>query len=78
MQPSSQASALPEQNFFFDPKALTAGRKRQEREEGKSRRGPPFKKKSHQPVARGPCWFCLGGEQVEKHLVISVGDHVSK
>ena len=21
----------------------------------------------------GPCWFCLGSPQVEKHLVISVG-----
>ncbi len=25
----------------------------------------------------GPCWFCLGGSQVEKHLVVSVADHVS-
>lgn len=25
----------------------------------------------------GPCWFCLGSPEVEKHLVISVGEHVS-
>jgi hypothetical protein len=31
---------------------------------------------SHTPPApRGPCWFCLGSPQVEKHLVITVGDH---
>lgn len=25
----------------------------------------------------GPCWFCLASPQVEKHLVISIGSHVS-
>jgi hypothetical protein len=25
----------------------------------------------------GPCWFCLSSPEVEKHLVISVGEHVS-
>lgn len=29
------------------------------------------------PAPRGPCWFCLGSSQVEKHLVITVGNHVS-
>jgi len=24
----------------------------------------------------GPCWFCLGSPEVEKHLVVSVGDEV--
>jgi len=72
MQASSQASSsLPAQNFFFDPKALAAGKKRQERRD----RGPPAKRRPP-PVARGPCWFCLGGEQVEKHLVVSVGELV--
>jgi hypothetical protein len=23
-----------------------------------------------------PCWFCLGGSQVERHLIVSVGDKV--
>ena len=26
---------------------------------------------------KGSCWFCLGSPQVEKHLVVSVGDDVS-
>lgn len=30
--------------------------------------------KSHQTVPRGPCWFCLAGTEVEKHLIVSVGD----
>ena len=25
----------------------------------------------------GPCWFCLGSPEVEKHLVVSVGTEVS-
>lgn len=25
----------------------------------------------------GPCWFCLASPQVEKHLVFSIGTHVS-
>ncbi|XP_023209442.1 CWF19-like protein 1 isoform X1 [Centruroides sculpturatus] len=29
--------------------------------------------KKHQP--QGPCWFCLASPEVEKHLVVSVGDH---
>ncbi len=27
------------------------------------------------PVARGPCWFCLSSPQVEKHLIVSIGDN---
>lgn len=30
-----------------------------------------------QAPMQGPCWFCLGGSEVEKHLVVSVADHVS-
>lgn len=30
---------------------------------------------SAQPT--GPCWFCLASPEVEKHLVISIGTHVS-
>lgn len=25
----------------------------------------------------GPCWFCLASPEVEKHLVVSIGTHVS-
>lgn len=34
-------------------------------------RGRPAKTR---PQASGPCWFCLGGKGVEKHLVVSVGE----
>ncbi|ESP05129.1 hypothetical protein LOTGIDRAFT_205527 [Lottia gigantea] len=30
-------------------------------------------KKKHHPQPTGPCWFCLGSPEVEKHLVVSVG-----
>ena len=26
---------------------------------------------------KGPCWFCLGSAEVEKHLVVSVSNNVS-
>lgn len=29
-------------------------------------------------ISLGPCWFCLSSPEVEKHLVISVGDHVRR
>lgn len=41
-------------------------RKRKNKEEGEQR-APP------KPM--GPCWFCLSGTEVEKHLVVAVGDH---
>ena len=28
------------------------------------------------PVPKGPCWFCLGSPEVDKHLVVSVGEQV--
>ena len=48
---------------------------------GNTRRGV---KRQHQernnrppPKPMGPCWFCLSSPEVEKHLVVSVGDHVN-
>ena len=38
-----------------------------DRQEHRAKRPPP------QPT--GPCWFCLSSAEVEKHLVVSVGDH---
>ncbi|XP_078697782.1 CWF19-like protein 1 [Branchiostoma floridae x Branchiostoma belcheri] len=39
-------------------------------------RGPGGEKKSRPPPKpTGPCWFCLASPEVEKHLVVSVGDH---
>ena len=32
-------------------------------------RNPPRKKQ-----IEGPCWFCLGSPEVEKHLVVTVGE----
>lgn len=31
------------------------------------------KRPRQQPA--GPCWFCLSGSEVEKHLIVSIGDH---
>lgn len=46
---------------------------------GNTRRGV---KRQHQertsrppPKPMGPCWFCLSSPEVEKHLVVSVGEH---
>ena len=33
--------------------------------------------KGKPPVLKGPCWFCLGSPEVDKHLVVSVGEQVS-
>eukprot|EP00794_Sanderia_malayensis_P016735 gene16735-18431_t len=67
-QDSSQKDA---QQFFFDQKKLNESKKRKHDFSGadgkrKQPKGPP--------ALTGPCWFCLGSPQVEKHLVISVGN----
>ncbi|XP_064384037.1 CWF19-like protein 1 [Halichondria panicea] len=65
----SQEEAGP--NFFFDQRALdSAHRKQKRRQDGR----PPAKRRPP-PQPRGPCWFCLGGKEVEKHIVVSIGDH---
>jgi hypothetical protein len=69
--PGSDAGAASEQ-FFFDPKHLERGQKRPF--ENKGRGNNPKHHRSSGPQA--PCWFCLGSPQVEKHLVVSVGDLV--
>lgn len=59
------------QQFFFDQKKLDDARKRQhDSSDGDRRRKQP----KGPPALSGPCWFCLGSPQVEKHLVISVGE----
>ncbi|XP_064384088.1 CWF19-like protein 1 [Halichondria panicea] len=65
----SQEEAGP--NFFFDQRALHSAHRKQKRRQD---RGPPEKRRSP-PQPRGPCWFCLGGKEAEKHLVVSIGDH---
>ena len=49
-------------------RGLLPNPKRQAREGGEKR----------PPAPRGPCWFCLGSAEVEKHLVVTIGEHVSK
>lgn len=57
------------QQFFFDMQpSKDKGQKRQN-DEARNQ------KKKHKPVQpSGPCWFCLRGDKVEKHLVVSVGE----
>ncbi|XP_064384042.1 CWF19-like protein 1 [Halichondria panicea] len=52
-------------------RALDSAHRKQKRQQD---RGPPAKRRPP-PQPRGPCWFCLGGKEVEKHLVVSIGDH---
>ena len=94
LQVSSDQGDLSEQNFFFDPKAVAAGKKRKQRQDerrGQGGDGPdsgrgllPNPKRQARgggekrpPAPRGPCWFCLGSAEVEKHLVVTIGEHVS-
>jgi hypothetical protein len=36
--------------------------------------GSQKKMRGSQPsVPRGPCWFCLGSPEVEKHLIVTIG-----
>ncbi|KZS05856.1 CWF19 protein 1 [Daphnia magna] len=58
--------------YFYDVSAdvmsgNTRGNKRRQNNQGRPPRPPP------KPM--GPCWFCLSSPEVEKHLVISVGEH---
>jgi len=50
-------------------------------DDGRAKAGPGKRKREDQgerrapPKPSGPCWFCLSGSEVEKHLVVAVGDH---
>ncbi|XP_061182668.1 CWF19-like protein 1 [Saccostrea echinata] len=56
-----------QQFFFGDTKSSDKGKKRPREEKLE-----PGSHKKH-PRPSGPCWFCLGSPEVEKHLVVSVG-----
>ncbi|CAG2205549.1 CWF19-like protein 1 [Mytilus edulis] len=57
--------------FFYDMTPREEkGKKRQRDKDG----GPDRKQIKHKEPT-GPCWFCLGSPEVEKHLVVSVGIH---
>ncbi|XP_064384043.1 CWF19-like protein 1 [Halichondria panicea] len=66
VRPSSQLFSTPNLQRALD----SAHRKQKRQQDG----GPPAKRRPP-PQPRGPCWFCLGGKEVEKHLVVSIGDH---
>ena len=36
----------------------------------------PFAKRRAPPRPSGPCWFCLSSPDIEKHLIVSIGNHV--
>lgn len=55
--------------FFYD---LTPVADKSKKRHTKDEREKPSKRK--QPVPQGPCWFCLASPEVEKHLVISIGE----
>jgi hypothetical protein len=87
----SDQGDLSEQNFFFDPKAVAAGKKSKQRQDERrgqggegqdslSGRGLPNPKRDggekRPPAPRGLCWFCLGSAEVKKYLVVTIGEHV--
>jgi len=71
----------PHSQFFYDMSAGPEqgndrrGHKRGQRGRGRGDfdGGGGEAKRPRQPA--GPCWFCLSSNDVEKHLVVSVGDH---
>ncbi|KAM8946527.1 CWF19-like protein 1 isoform 2-T2 [Pelodytes ibericus] len=62
----------PAQQFFFDM-SKQHGKKRQT--DGKGGQQSQAKQPRKHPQPTGPCWFCLASPEVEKHLVVSIGDH---
>ncbi|ELU06627.1 hypothetical protein CAPTEDRAFT_168674 [Capitella teleta] len=76
--------------FFYDQKVLDSGEPVNQRKrgggngEGPQPKRAPRESPAPPPVSngilcfsakpKGPCWFCLGSPEVEKHLVVSVGE----
>ena len=59
------------QQFFYDMNA-----KMDEGDgKGKKRKRDNNDQGSGPPKPSGPCWFCLSSAEVEKHLIVSVGNH---
>ncbi|XP_045618133.1 CWF19-like protein 1 [Procambarus clarkii] len=73
-QPRQTAAQSTAAQFFYDmnPKPYDDGKGKRRRGEGDEN----GQKKRMPPKPTGPCWFCLASPEVEKHLVVSVGDHV--
>ncbi|XP_035824397.1 CWF19-like protein 1 [Aplysia californica] len=81
----TQSQEEASQQFFYDMSAKPGrggkrghrGRGRGGHSEGRDRDGDGEfreKKPRREPQPMGPCWFCLGSPEVEKHLVVSVSD----
>jgi len=64
--------SLSNQYFYDVSDDVMAGNSRQgvkRRQNNQERNNRP------PPKPMGPCWFCLSSPEVEKHLVVSVGEH---
>ncbi|XP_065844438.1 CWF19-like protein 1 [Oscarella lobularis] len=59
------------QSYFFDTSSSAESRKRSGPHESQG----PRSKQHKPPVPQGPCWFCLGSPEVERHLIVSVGEN---
>ncbi len=59
--------------FFYDMTAAEAMRNDNKRQSRGDHQHGGKRPRRRQPA--GPCWFCLSGSEVEKHLVVSVGEH---
>ncbi|KAG9491062.1 hypothetical protein GDO78_006429 [Eleutherodactylus coqui] len=60
----------PAQQFFFD-----LNRQQGKKRHSDGRGGQQTKQPKKHPQPTGPCWFCLASPEVEKHLVVSIGEH---
>uniref|UniRef100_T1JGW9 Small ribosomal subunit protein uS17 n=1 Tax=Strigamia maritima TaxID=126957 RepID=T1JGW9_STRMM len=58
--------------YFYDMNPTNTGKRRHENQNFQSKRQKQWK--PTQPT--GPCWFCLGSPDVEKHLVVSIGNDI--
>eukprot|EP00079_Xenopus_tropicalis_P013168 XP_002941169.2 PREDICTED: CWF19-like protein 1 [Xenopus tropicalis] len=60
------------QQFFFD---LNKPQGKKRHTDGKGGQWSQAKQPRQHPQPTDPCWFCLASPEVEKHLVVSIGDH---
>jgi len=60
----------PELNQFFYDTNYQPGEAGQQKKKRKYEENRP-------PGPPSPCWFCLSSPDVDKHLIISIGEHVS-
>ncbi|CAG7832388.1 unnamed protein product, partial [Allacma fusca] len=75
---SDGTGAAPANQFFYDtsytgqPRGRGAKRHQEGRGGWQGKRGRDGPSEPRQP--QKPCWFCLASPEVEKHLVVSIGD----